>query len=318
MIGLEPVHLLVGVVIAAFAAQHALDRSHPRRWLTTAFWGAYAVTFLAGSYLPDVVSGGLVLAMVIIAGAGGVRPAGVRTTSPSERRDRAARWGNRLFVPALTIPLVAVVGSLGLRHATVHGRPLVDPAQVTLVAMAGGTVVALVVAVVLLRPPPTAPLREGRRLLDGIGWAAVLPQLLAALGAVFTLAGVGRAVAGLVTAHLPADGRLIPVAAFTVGMAAFTVIMGNAFAAFPVMFAGVGLPVLIHRMHGDPVVIAAVGMLSGFCGTLMTPMAANFNIVPATLLELDDRHGVIRAQLPTGLLLLLVNTALIDRFGFRN
>lgn len=32
-------------------------------------------------------------------------------------------------------------------------------------------------------------------------------------------------------------------------------------------------------------------MLSGFCGTLMTPMAANFNIVPAALLELSDRNG---------------------------
>ena len=35
--------------------------------------------------------------------------------------------------------------------------------------------------------------------------------------------------------------------------------------------------------------IGAIGMLAGFCGTLMTPMAANFNIVPAALLELKDQ-----------------------------
>ena len=58
--------------------------------------------------------------------------------------------------------------------------------------------------------------------------------------------------------------------------------------------------------------MAAIGMLSGFCGTLMTPMAANFNVVPASLLELPDRdapfNGVIRAQVPTALLLLVANT----------
>ena len=57
-------------------------------------------------------------------------------------------------------------------------------------------------------------------------------------------------------------------------------IMGNAFAAFPVMAAAIGVPLLIQADGGNAAVVGAVGMLSGFCGTLMTPMAANFNIVP--------------------------------------
>ena len=64
-------------------------------------------------------------------------------------------------------------------------------------------------------------------------------------------------------------------------MALFTMIMGNAFAAFPVMTAAIGVPLLIQHFGGDPAVVGAIGMLAGFCGTLMTPMAANFNIVPA-------------------------------------
>ena len=55
--------------------------------------------------------------------------------------------------------------------------------------------------------------------------------------------------------------------------------------------------------------VGAIGMLAGFCGTLMTPMAANFNIVPAALLELKDRNGVIKAQIGTALPLLAVNIA---------
>jgi uncharacterized membrane protein len=83
------------------------------------------------------------------------------------------------------------------------------------------------------------------------------------------------------------------------------------------MTAGIALPLIMTRFGGDVVVMSAVGMLSGFCGTLMTPMAANFNIVPAALLELRDEHAVIKAQLPTGALLLLANTALMYLLAFR-
>jgi uncharacterized membrane protein len=100
-------------------------------------------------------------------------------------------------------------------------------------------------------------------------------------------------------------------------MALFTMIMGNAFAAFPVMTAGIGLPLVVQQYGGDVVIVTAIGMLSGFCGTLMTPMAANFNIVPAALLELTDRYGVIRAQVPTALMLLAVNIVLMSIFAFR-
>jgi uncharacterized membrane protein len=104
---------------------------------------------------------------------------------------------------------------------------------------------------------------------------------------------------------------------YAFGMAGFTMIMGNAFAAFPVMAAAIGVPVLIHGMGGNPAVIGAVGMLAGFCGTLMTPMAANFNIVPAALLELKNRNGVIRAQIATALPLLAVNLIIIYIFAVR-
>ncbi len=83
------------------------------------------------------------------------------------------------------------------------------------------------------------------------------------------------------------------------------------------MTAAIGLPLVVHRFGGDPAVMAAVGMLSGFCGTLMTPMAANFNIVPVALLELPDQHAVIKVQLPTALLLLATNIALMYLLAFR-
>ena len=140
--------------------------------------------------------------------------------------------------------------------------------------------------------------------------------MLAALGAVFALAGLGTAVGDLVAQAIPADSRFATVAAYTFGMAIFTAMMGNAFAAFPVMTAGIGLPLIVMKFGGDPVVMAAIGMLSGFCGTLTTPMAANFNLVPIALLGIQDRYAIIKAQIPTAILLLMTNTVLMYVFVF--
>ncbi|MDB5687388.1 MAG: hypothetical protein JWR77_1977, partial [Rhizorhabdus sp.] len=134
---------------------------------------------------------------------------------------------------------------------------------------------------------------------------------------VFALAGVGDVVGGIMGHAIPAGSLIGAVLAYGIGMALFTIVMGNAFAAFPVMAAAIGVPMLIQGHHGDPAIVAAIGMLAGFCGTLMTPMAANFNIVPAALLELRDRYGVIKAQLPTALPLLAVNIALLYLLAFR-
>jgi uncharacterized membrane protein len=73
---------------------------------------------------------------------------------------------------------------------------------------------------------------------------------------------------------------------------------------------------LVTVQHGDPAAVAAIGMLAGFCGTLLTPMAANFNLVPAALLNLRDPYGVIRAQAPTAFAMLAAKILLLYFLGF--
>ncbi|MFL6672511.1 MAG: 5-oxoproline transporter, DUF979 family subunit, partial [Massilia sp.] len=141
--------------------------------------------------------------------------------------------------------------------------------------------------------------------------ALVLPHLLAVLGLLFAEVGVGKAVAHITTSYINMDSRFVAASVYCVGMALFTIVMGNGFAAFPVVAGGVGLPVLVGVYHANPAVMAAIGMFSAYCGTLMTPMAANFNIVPAALLELPDRNAVIKVQLPTALPLLVANIFLL-------
>jgi uncharacterized membrane protein len=278
----------------------------------------YAVTFLVGSWLPHFASGCIVIAMVLVASIGKLGQGTGESQTREQREASAMRWGNKLFIPALTIPAVTLLGTFLLKGATLDGMPLVDQKQITSISLGIATVVALAVAMLMLRPPLLAPIREARRLWDSVGWAAVLPQMLASLGALFAVAGVGKVVAGLAERWVPLDSPFIAVVTYTVGMAVFTMIMGNAFAAFPVMTAGIGLPLIMTRFGGNVTVMAAVGMLSGFCGTLMTPMAANYNIVPTALLELPDEYAVIKAQIPTALLLLTVNTLIMYTFVYRH
>lgn len=318
MIVLEHLYLVMGLLLAGVAILNLRDRSNARRYNNAMFWGLYAITFLAGSRLPHFASGCLVIGMVLVASIGKLGQGMGESQTLAQRVESAARLGNRLFVPALTIPAVTLLGTFTLKHAVIGGVALVDPAQVTLISLGLATVAALGVGYVMLRPPALAPLQEGRRLFDAVGWAAVLPQMLAALGALFAIAGVGKVVADLAGRWLPLGSPLAAVVTYTVGMALFTMIMGNAFAAFPVMTAGIGLPLIMTRFGGNVVVMAAVGMLCGFCGTLMTPMAANFNIVPVALLELPDEYAVIKAQIPTALLLLLVNTLIMYLFVYRH
>ncbi|MBJ7486482.1 DUF979 domain-containing protein [Brevundimonas sp.] len=321
MITLTWVYILAGLIFMAFAWMSVTDRENPKRLRNAAFWGLMAVSFLLGSYLGDLGNGILLVGLVLIGGIGGLGQGKPATTSPEERRTLAARFGNRLFIPALIIPATALLGTLVLAKIDIGGRPLFDAKDPTLIALGLGVLLALVVAMAMFRPPATAPLQEGRRLMDAVGWAAILPQMLAALGAVFALAGVGQVVGGLVADVIPMNGPLIAVVAYCLGMALFTFIMGNAFAAFPVMTAAIGLPFVILQFDGDPAIVCAIGMLSGFCGTLLTPMAANFNVVPANLLELPDRNaafnGVIRAQAPTALAMLGANIVLMYALAFR-
>lgn len=305
--------------LAAFLLGSAWLSFRDRRYAAAAFWGVLAALTASGQAIQTAQASGVHWPGQL-AGAGVVllavlapqmrRPASAETPK-IEREASAKRLGHWLFVPALLVPLITVLIALGGERVAVGTWRLFDGASLTLVGLAVASLVALVAAMRISHAPTSAALGEGRRLLDTIGWAALLPMLLATLGGVFSATGVGDAVASLTRAAISDDSRVACLLAYGLGMVVFTVIMGNAFAAFPVMTAGVGLPLLVLRHHADPAILGALGMLTGYCGTLMTPMAANFNIVPAALLELDDQHAVIRAQLPTAIALLVTNLGLM-------
>ena len=316
MITLHWLFTLAGAMFAVIALLSALDKANTKRLGNAAFWGLMALSLLAGDAIGDFGNGLLVLGLAGLAGFGFIGRSHPPTTSSEEREAWSGKLGNKLFLPALIIPATALIGTLAYNYTPVGALGWIEPKRETYVFLALGVLLSLGAFLAWLKPPVLAPAQVGRRLLDAIGWAAVLPQMLAALGVLFAAAGIGDIIGSLTKSVIPEGSVFLTVLVFALGMALFTMIMGNAFAAFPVMTAAIGVPQLIQGYGGDPAVVGAIGMLAGFCGTLMTPMAANFNIVPVALLELKDDYAVIRAQIGTAIPLLVVNILLIYFLAF--
>ena len=224
---------------------------------------------------------------------------------PSEETTRANanKFGYWVFLPALTLAVVAVLvatfwKSLGANNA-----------------IGVSALVALIVALCLFKAKPSTAVKDGTRLLDNVGPTGLLPQVLSALGALFTAAGVGTVIANGVGMIVPEGSKLAAVAVYCIAMALFTIIMGNGFAAFSVITVGIGIPFVIAQ-GANPVVVGALGLTAGYCGTLITPMAANFNIMPAALLETKSKYAISFAQLPVAVVMLVIHIILMYVLAF--
>jgi len=305
---LEAVFVLSGLALGAIAVQSFADRANPSRAGTGAFWLLLAVTFAGGSYMPSWLTGLLVLAMVAIDAAGHVRQGNYGEPAASERAAAARLLGNRILVPVLTIPLLTYGASVAL-------APLeLDANRVVYASLGYASIVAAVAALLVTRARPVDLVTEGRRLSDAIGAIVILPQLLASLGAVFKAAGVGDIIASGVAAIVPADNLFLVVVVCCTGIAAFTFLLGNSFAAFPLVMAGVGVPMIVVPFGADPALVGLMVITAASCGTLCTPMAANFNIVPAALFEMRSTYGVIRFQAPFAAAMLVAHIVLLWAF----
>ena len=303
MLTLDHVYLLCGIYLVLFGVLSFGDSKNLKRFGTGLFWLVYGITFLGGSALGNENAGWMVILMALIVAAKQMGHGDYHETSKEEKNAAAQQLGNRLLIPVLAVGVITLI----LAATTKLGA---------LVSFGIASIVAIVIALTITRGAPLQTFHEGRRLIDAIGWAAILSQLLAALGSLFAKAGIGKIVSDIVASAIPTDSALAVVIAYCLGMAVFTIIMGNAFAAFAVITSGIGIPLVIVAHGANPLIVAPIAMLAGYCGTLMTPMAANFNIVPAALLEMQSKYGVIRAQIPLAIALLVANILLMYFLGF--
>ncbi|SFP99540.1 Uncharacterized membrane protein [Desemzia incerta] len=299
---LEFFFILTGFLLIYTAGSVFVDKTHPTRLGTTLFWLLLGVIFAIGNFIPYTLSGIMLLVIGALTLLKQVKLGHVRPVEEAEAEKASDRIGNWVFLPVVVLAAVAV----GVAQFTELGGQ---------VGIGIGAVVSLMTGILVTRATPKTVMDDSNRMIQQVGTTGILPQLLAALGVIFTAAGVGEVIAGGISTVLPEGNRFLGVVAYCLGMVIFTMIMGNAFAAFTVITAGIGVPFVIAQ-GGDPVIAGALAMTVGFCGTLLTPMAANFNALPAALLEMKSETGVIKEQTPLALIMIIVHIALMYFWAF--
>lgn len=299
---LEFFFILTGFLLIYTAGSVFVDKTHPTRLGTTLFWLLLGVIFAIGNFIPYTLSGIMLLVIGALTLLKQVKLGHVRPVEEAEAEKASDRIGNWVFLPVVVLAAVAV----GVSQFTELGGQ---------VGIGIGAVVSLMTGILVTRATPKTVMDDSNRMIQQVGTTGILPQLLAALGVIFTAAGVGEVIAGGISTVLPEGNRFLGVVAYCLGMVIFTMIMGNAFAAFTVITAGIGVPFVIAQ-GGDPVIAGALAMTVGFCGTLLTPMAANFNALPAALLEMKSETGVIKEQTPLALVMIVVHIALMYFWAF--
>lgn len=299
---LEFFFILTGFLLIYTAGSVFVDKTHPTRLGTTLFWLLLGVIFAIGNFIPYTLSGIMLLVIGVLTLLKQVKLGHVRPVEEAEAEKASDRIGNWVFLPVVVLAVVAV----SVAQFTELGGQ---------VGIGIGAVVSLMTGILVTRATPKTVMDDSNRMIQQVGTTGILPQLLAALGVIFTAAGVGEVIAGGISTVLPEGNRFLGVVAYCLGMVIFTMIMGNAFAAFTVITAGIGVPFVIAQ-GGDPVIAGALAMTVGFCGTLLTPMAANFNALPAALLEMKSETGVIKEQTPLALIMIVVHIALMYFWAF--
>ena len=293
---LEVFYIFWGFLSVYAGVRNLRDTTNEARLGTFTFWVALGIVLAFGRWIPPMVDGILIVIMLVPAILKQVKPgkASVEDApTADEMEDNYERIGMKIFVPALSIGIFAIIGAL-----------IKDISALT------GCCVGVIVGCLILtgfskKNTPKVYLNDSERLLSQMGALCMLPMLLASLGAIFTAAGVGDVIASLVGAIIPEGNMAAGIVVFAVGMMLFTMIMGNAFAAITVMTVGIGAPFVL-ALGADPALIGIIALTCGYCGTLLTPMAANFNIVPVAMLDMKDDMGVIKNQVLPALVMIIV------------
>ena len=284
---LEVLYLVIGLLCIYTAFANLKDKKNDKNIGTFIFWLMLGLMFVLGPWIPPLYTGILMVIMVLGPIFKQVKRGSEPEPTVEETQRNYRKVGMKVFVPALCIGVFA----LGFALFT-----SISP----LVGMGVGVFVAVLILMVYSREN-----KPRIFLLDIVGPLSMLPTLLAALGSVFTSAGVGDVIAQLVSNIIPSGNIVVGIIVYAVGMAIFTMIMGNAFAAITVMTVGIGAPFVLS-LGADPVVVGSLALTCGYCGTLCTPMAANFNMVPVAVLEMKDSNGVIKKQVLIGVIMLVL------------
>ena len=259
---LELTYIVIGCQFLHTAYCSYKDKTNPVRFGTAGFWALLGISFIGGSYLPSLYIGVIVVLLALLTLFKQVRIGTLPSLDEVKANIEAKRLKNKIFIPVMLMALIALV------------LAKVIP-EFSKIAISLAAFFATLSLLLITKSSPKSLLAENNRMVQQVSTSGIVPQLLGALGAIFTVAGVGDLISHLISGLVPSGSRFMGVVAYVLGMVLFSMIMGNA-----LKLAAIG----VNKVPQQPAVIAKAAATIGSApkaNTKGTPIPAVITVKAA-------------------------------------
>ena len=166
---MEIIYFIIGLLCIYCGVKNLKDKENPEPVGTFIFWAVLGVVLALGRWLPSLVSGILVVVMCIPAILKKVKKGAVSAATKAETEATYEKIGMKIFVPTLSIGVLAVVCAItgmGIGLSALNGVAL-------------GVLVAIILLMIMNRDnKPSTFLNDSERMLSTVGPLSMLPMLL--------------------------------------------------------------------------------------------------------------------------------------------
>lgn len=174
--------IFIGIIFILVALKALSDKKFANAKITAIFWFIVAFTFICGPYVPKFITGICVILMAALTAMGKVSQSKSDVPSEAETRKNADHLGYKVFIGPLVLAVSAVLIATFWKALGANN------------AIGASALIALIATLLITGVKPKYVVKDGARLMDNVGSVGLLPQVLAALGALFTAAGVGEVI----------------------------------------------------------------------------------------------------------------------------
>ncbi|MEO3150921.1 5-oxoproline transporter, DUF979 family subunit, partial [Turicibacter sanguinis] len=103
------IYAIIGLVCISLSVFALRSNEQQAKVGTALFWSILGIIFIFGDWIPANIVGVLIIAMAVLSATKQVKVGSFKTSSEQFKLDSAEKIGNKLFVPALVLAVLAFV-----------------------------------------------------------------------------------------------------------------------------------------------------------------------------------------------------------------
>lgn len=289
-----------GFIMAVIAASYVKEKISRSNLISAFFWGTLSFVFMFDRMVSSFILGLCFFIIIVLLPF-------LPKQSPSEPFEKSALRASKGFIGFLPMFFYALFLIFFLHFIPwvfyllgLHAKA----SEFTQISIFSSSILTFLLYYLLFNFKLKSFLVVFKVVMEKIIPALIIPYILATLG--LTLHTISNELANTFSAFLNSQSTTSVIISYMILNLALAMLTGNAFTSFPIIFTVFSSLVLTMFTNISFIKFTVCGMLMGYCGTLLSPVASNFNLFPLVLNGYFQRkYSIIFAQLPTVLASLL-------------